>query len=180
MALPLLAEAADQHQAEEEDHHSPEDFVRAGYAQLQDAGLSEDSAADTVDLDVVMTAANGGNFVSINGIEVHVYGDFCGSQMCGTNAENNLNKLDSDEEEADDEQRVQAETAIRKAKEADEARRSAPLPPERCRAIRDAMQRISIGGFRPDWADRVSEDDWVGALKNKSTQVSGQGSSALF
>jgi hypothetical protein len=44
---------------------------------------------------------------------------------------------------------------------------AAPLPAARCEIIKNAMQNISLGGFRPDWANHIPEDQWVSCLKNR-------------
>jgi hypothetical protein len=44
---------------------------------------------------------------------------------------------------------------------------AAPLPAARCEIIKNAMQHISLGGFRPDWANHIPEDQWVSCLKNR-------------
>ena len=44
---------------------------------------------------------------------------------------------------------------------------TAPLPAARCETIKNAMQHISLGGFRPDWADHIPEDQWISSLRSR-------------
>lgn len=183
MAVPLSS-AADR---EEE---LVEEFVPAGYTQLpadhlsdspdssvNDDGRSTDITYSTPETsqqtDSPTATGNGGHVVHINGLEIHVYGQVAGMQLSETAAhgQHNLNLMGiHDDGNVDDDERQrqhEEDTALVRAIEAEDARRSAPLPPDRCQAIKNAMQSISLGGFRPEWADRVPEEQWVNRLKRK-------------
>lgn len=116
---------------------------------------------------------NDGHVVYFDGMEIHVYGQLAGLQLSSYSNSNVGNNDDDEglgvEDIVDESERQLAEdAAFQRAKEADDARRSAPLPPDRCQTIKTAMQSISLGGFRPKWADRVPEDQWINRLRKKS------------
>lgn len=158
----------------------PDGFVPAGYAQLPDepnAG-SFDGVIDAGTLEPPqqppsVTAVNSGNVVSMNGIGTHIYGDLGRLGFSSTTCQGDVTILDTDEEEEEEMRSIQAEVAIREAIEADEVRRSAQLPPEQCGAIKDAMRGISLGNFRPDWADQIPEEEWMKELKRKMVRKPG-------
>lgn len=114
---------------------------------------------------------NGGHVVHIDGMEIHVYGQLAGLQLLSPT--HNLGNHDDQEvvdveDDVDDSEKQHTEDlAFQRAKEADDAHRLAPLPADRCQAIKNAMQSISLGGFRPEWADRVPEEQWVNRLRRK-------------
>eukprot|EP00250_Pteridium_aquilinum_P034918 c8319_g1_i1 orf=164-859(-) len=116
-------------------------------------------------------SSNGGHVIQIDGMEIHVYGQLAGLQVSSHSHHSHDDEENVDEKDDVDEieRQCQEDAASRRAKEADEARRLAPLPPDRCQAIKNAMQSISLSGFRPEWADRVPEEQWVSRLRRKST-----------
>lgn len=112
------------------------------------------------------------NVVHIDGMEIHVYGSLAGLHL-SSHTHNNLDNGDDEEnmdvaDDVDESERQRLEDAtFHRAKVADEARRLAPLPPDRCQAIKKAMQTISLGGFQPEWADKVPEEQWIDRLRRK-------------
>lgn len=117
------------------------------------------------------------NVVHIDGMEIHVYGPLAGLHL-SSHSDNNLDTGDDEEiidveADVDEIERQRTEdAAFHRAKEADDARRLAPLPPDRCQAIKKAMQSISLGGFQPEWADKVPEEQWINRIRRKSTSKS--------
>ncbi|KAJ7544342.1 hypothetical protein O6H91_09G074300 [Diphasiastrum complanatum] len=167
MALPLST-------AEDEEAVEANANGHVGYAQISD-GINGSLENDTetpendvaanghtvVDNHIVTNGVlNQGRVVALNGMEFHVYGNVQGLELLQSqnmHVEEEISFIDSEEEEEEERQRAEAEVAMRQANQADAARRSAPLPPERCQAILDAMRGISLGGFRPEWADAIPE-----------------------
>ncbi|GAB4824313.1 hypothetical protein Ancab_007201 [Ancistrocladus abbreviatus] len=89
-------------------------------------------------------------------------------------AENGMRALNLSEngngdsvEAEDDEERRRAEldAAMRRAFEEDENRRYAPLTADTAMRVMEAMRGVSFGGFTPDWARRVPEDQWIDQLR---------------
>ncbi|CAM6097621.1 unnamed protein product [Calypogeia fissa] len=102
--------------------------------------------------------------VTVNGMQFHVYGNVSGLELLGSNnptREGDLDIPDCEEEEEEERRRAATERAIEEANAADAARRAAPIPPEHCAMIVNAMKGINLGGFRPSWADSVPEDEWI-------------------
>ncbi|KAH7279369.1 hypothetical protein KP509_37G016600 [Ceratopteris richardii] len=106
--------------------------------------------------------------VQIDGMEVHIYGELVGLQTLDLSKDNRDFDTVDDMEDVDEyERQCEEDAAMLEAKQAEEARRAAPLSPNRCEAIKNAMQRISLGGYRPDWADKVPEKQWLDMLRKK-------------
>lgn len=78
-------------------------------------------------------------------------------------------KSSEEGEEEDDEEEERSigasNSAILRAFQEDESRRSAPLRPEDALRVMEAMRGVSFGGLAPDWAQRVPEDQWVEQLR---------------
>jgi hypothetical protein len=130
-----------------------------GYSPVANGGHAETPRAQEAEIPRAQ-----GTVVSINGVEMTVYGNIPGLELLNLgNArapEIDVDAIDSEEEEEEERQRVEAERAIREAEEADQARRSAPLPAEQCQTIRNAMRGITLD-FRPDWAGSIPEQEWM-------------------
>lgn len=112
--------------------------------------------------------------VTVNGMQFHVYGNVSGLDLLGSNnptREEDLDVPDSEEEEEEERRRAARESAMEEAIAADAARRAAPIPPERRAMIVNAMKGIKLEGFRPSWADSVSEDQWINKVKETSTSA---------
>ncbi|XP_073144124.1 uncharacterized protein [Henckelia pumila] len=94
--------------------------------------------------------------------------------------ENGISSLDLSEEsreyDGEDEEEQEAatdsETAIERAFREDERRRHAPLTAENAGRVMEAMREVSFGGPPPDWAGRVTEDQWLDRLRRLSRQPS--------
>lgn len=155
---------------------SDEDDPQLGHRPLSNGNVDAQDAA-----------ANGnqraqGTVVNVNGIEITVFGNVAGLELLSLGSmanggpeihETDPHALDSEEEEEEERQRIAAENAIRQANEADLARRRAPLAPEQCRTIRNAMRGITLAGFRPDWADVVPEQAWINMVTGNRQETSG-------
>ncbi|KAI8015869.1 hypothetical protein LOK49_LG05G01477 [Camellia lanceoleosa] len=88
--------------------------------------------------------------------------------------ENGISSIDlSDDEdtksnaEDDDDERMRevTDSAIQRAFREDESRRNAPLTAETATRVMEAMRGVSFGGFAPDWANRVPEDQWINQIR---------------
>lgn len=105
-----------------------------------------------------------GTVVTVNCIQMTVFGNIQGLDLLnlgnGNGPEIDVDPVDPEEEEEEERQRIASERAILEANEADLARRSAPLPPEQCQTIRNAMRGITLG-FQPEWAGAVPEQEWM-------------------
>ncbi|MCO5557091.1 hypothetical protein L7F22_010647 [Adiantum nelumboides] len=112
---------------------------------------------------------NGEHVVHFEGMEIHVYGQLAGLQLSASPhfANNSYEEEDNVDDIDETDRQHEEDSAMHRAKEEEHAHRSAPLPPERCEAIRNAMQSISLGGYRPEWADTISEEQWLNRLKRK-------------
>ncbi|EPS71342.1 hypothetical protein M569_03419 [Genlisea aurea] len=74
-----------------------------------------------------------------------------------------LDLSDEDGGEAEEEARSDAQTE--RAFQEDERRRSAPLPRDDSVRVIEAMRGVSFAGTLPEWADQVSEDQWLDRLR---------------
>lgn len=116
----------------------------------------------------VIRPRSAGTVVNVNGVEVTVFGNIEGLEFLnlgsdGSPPQIDVEAVDSEEEEEETRQRIEAERAIREANEAYVAQRNAPLPPEQCQTIRNAMRGITLG-FQPEWAGSVPEQEWMSRL----------------
>ncbi|XP_028121417.1 uncharacterized protein LOC114318687 [Camellia sinensis] len=71
----------------------------------------------------------------------------------------------SNEEDDDKRMREVTDSAIRRAFREDESRRNALLTAETATRVMKAMRGVSFGGFAPDWANRVLEDQWINQIR---------------
>ncbi|MCO5552417.1 hypothetical protein L7F22_005928 [Adiantum nelumboides] len=112
---------------------------------------------------------NGEHVVHFEGMEIHVYGQLAGLQLSAPphHAHNSYGAEDNVDDIDETERQHEEDTAMRRVKEEEHAHRSAPLPPERCEAIKTAMESISLGGYRPEWADSIPEEQWLNRLRRK-------------
>ncbi|KAL3850567.1 hypothetical protein ACJIZ3_012449 [Penstemon smallii] len=78
-----------------------------------------------------------------------------------------LSDSEDEVEEEEEEEEMMQETAIERALREDESRRTAPLTAENAGRVMEAMRGISFGGSVPDWAGRVSEDEWIHQLRSR-------------
>ncbi|KAJ4840477.1 hypothetical protein Tsubulata_000390 [Turnera subulata] len=72
---------------------------------------------------------------------------------------------DDGEDEEEERMREASDSAMRRAFTEDESRRNAPLTAENAARVMEAMRGVSFGGFTPDWAGRVTEDQWIDRLR---------------
>lgn len=93
--------------------------------------------------------------------------DLHGQDLCNGYPEGGMDLKEEDNgssTEEEEEERAASESAMWRAFREDENRRNSPLPRENATRIMDAMRGISLQGFTPDWANRVSEPRWIDTL----------------
>ncbi|CAI9770774.1 unnamed protein product [Fraxinus pennsylvanica] len=88
------------------------------------------------------------------------------SGHCMVNGFLSLDLSDEDEvEEEGSRETTESQRAIERAFREDERRRQAPLTSENASRVMEAMRGVSFGGSTPDWAGRISEDQWIDRLR---------------
>ncbi|KAI5081135.1 hypothetical protein GOP47_0004318 [Adiantum capillus-veneris] len=154
--------------------HNHDSRIIAGQEEMQNGGvlhrnLRHDLHNNPMQNHLANPNNGGRHVVHFDGTEIHVYGQLAGLQLFANT--HHTNPSYEEEDDVDDivetERQHEEDIAVLRAKEEELACRSAPLPLERCEAIRIAMQSISLGGYRPEWADKIPEERWLHRLRER-------------
>ncbi|GMG98199.1 hypothetical protein Nepgr_000039 [Nepenthes gracilis] len=91
-----------------------------------------------------------------------------GQDYRAENEMSSLNPSESEQEEREEEEeeerrRAESDSAIRRAFQDDESRRT--LTAENAVRVMEAKRGVSIGGSAPDWIRGVPEDRWIDQLR---------------
>eukprot|EP00897_Mesotaenium_endlicherianum_P007036 jgi/Mesen1/6360/ME000328S05642 len=156
-----------------DDHASSTSTATSRDANQEDADGVSSSKYEA--LPPTLSTGEGIMIGNVNGAEIHFSGANGFSTWEGAQHGNIVEDRDSDEEEEEARRRVMDEEAAMAAEEADFRRRTAPLEPEKKMAIIGAMKGITLGGYVPDWAKAVPEEEWIEKLRSTNTSKEEEG-----